>query len=268
MIEFFMLLPSGFLFLIFFVFGSFFGSFANVLIYRLQNQKKINLLKRSYCPHCFYKIPFYLNIPVFSWFFLKGSCADCSKKISFRYPVVELIMACAFGSLFLVIGWKWFLLEVLIFSFSLITASCIDLDQMILPDSFTLSGIVLGLLGALFNPERAFIDSLLGVLAGGGGLLLISYLYYLIRKREGLGGGDIKMMAWIGAVLGWPPLVFVLVSSCFLGSFLGAVIMLQSNKKIFETAFPFGPYLAFSALLYIFLKEKFEFMLEIFLFFP
>ena len=268
MIESLLFLPAGVLTALFFVLGSFFGSFANVLIYRIQKEEKLNLFKRSYCPHCHYKIPFYLNVPLFSWFFLRGSCANCSKKISFRYPLVEFMLALAFSLLFLSLGWKWFLLEALIFSFLLIVSSMIDWDQMILPDSFTLSGIVLGLAGAFLNPERAFIDSFFGVLVGGGGLLLVSYLYYLIRKREGLGGGDIKMMAWIGAVLGWESLFFVLMSSCLLGTLIGLIIILQSNKKILETAFPFGPYLALSAFSYILLRESFSEFLSAFLLFP
>ena len=265
--EFFLFLPIGFTAGFFFIFGSFFGSFANVLIYRMQHENKLDLFKRSYCPHCRYKIPFYLNIPIFSWFFLRASCANCSKRISFRYPLIELMMALAFSLLFLSIGWKWFLLEALIFSFMLISSSVIDWDLMILPNSFTLSGIVLGLLGAFLNVDRSFMDSLWGVLLGGGFLLLVSFLYYLIRKREGLGGGDIKMMAWIGAILGWQSLFFVLVISCFLGSLVGFLIMLQSNKNLLETALPFGPYLALSAFSYILLRESFQNVLSVFVIF-
>lgn len=268
MTEIFLILPTGALTALFFVTGSVYGSFANVLIYRLQNEKKPNLFKRSRCPHCHDSIPFYLNVPIFSWFFLKGKCVACSQKISFRYPLVELMMSLAFSLLFFSIGWKWFLLEALIFIFLLIVSSAIDWDQMILPDSFTLSGIALGLAGAFLNPERYFIDSLLGALIGGGVLLFISYLYYLIRKREGLGGGDIKMMAWIGAVSGWESLFFILMSACFLGSLGGILIILQSNKKMFETALPFGPYLAFSAFFYIVLRENFQDFLSGFFLFP
>ena len=250
------LLPHWFMGVVFFIYGSFFGSFANVLIFRLQKEPPISLFKRSYCPYCSYSIPFYLNIPILSWFFLKGSCANCSHSFSFRYPFVEILMSCLFAGLFLTIGWKWFLLEALIFSVALVSASFIDWDQMIIPDSLSLSGICIGLLGAFLNPERPFSSALIGVLAGGGGLLLIAYLYYILRKKEGMGGGDIKMMGWIGAVLGWESLFFVLLSSCFFGSLFGAIIMLHGNKKLLETAFPFGPYLAFSALLYLFLIES------------
>ena len=268
MIESLLLLPHNFLIALFFILGSFFGSFANVLIYRIQKEEKLDLLKRSHCPHCGYKIPFYLNVPLLSWFFLKGSCANCSKKISFRYPLVEFLMALIFALLFLSLGWKWFLLESLIFSFAILVASMIDFDQMILPDSFTLSGIILGLLGAFLNPERIFLDSFYGFLIGGGSLLFISSFYHLVRKQEGLGGGDIKMMAWIGAVLGWQSLFFVLMISCLLGTLVGVGIMLQSNKNLMQTAISFGPYLGLSAFAYIIVSENFESFLSVFILFP
>ena len=255
MFDFFLSLSIYWQLFVFFVYGSIFGSFANVLIYRLQQEKSISLFKQSFCPHCLSPIPFYWNVPIFSWFFLKARCFKCSAKISFRYPLVEFLMSVVFCLLFLLIGWKWFLLEAMIFCFALIVASFIDVDKMILPDRLTLSGIVIGLLGAFLNPERSFMDSLLGVLFGGGILLFISYFYYLVRNKEGMGGGDVKMLAWIGGVLGWKSLFFVLFSSCVLGSVFGAgMIMLQSNKKIFQTEFPFGPYLALSAFVFICLR--------------
>ena len=250
-----LLVPTWMMSIFFFVYGSFFGSFANVIIYRMQKEGPLNLFKKSYCPQCFYNIPFYLNIPIFSWFILGGSCNNCKKSFSFRYPCVEFLMAVLFLFLFLSIGWDWFLLEALIFVFALVSASFIDWDQMILPDSLTLSGIFIGLLGAWLNPDRFFLDALLGVLLGGGGLLLVSYTYYMLRGQEGLGGGDIKMMAWIGAVLSWKSLFFIILSSCLLGSLVGLGMILHSSKNDFQTAFPFGPYLAISAVLYIFLRE-------------
>ena len=264
MFETIILLPTWFTASVFFIYGSFFGSFTNVLIFRLQQESPISLFKKSYCPHCLYSIPFYLNIPILSWFFLKGACANCSKPISFRYPLVEFLMACLFTLLFLAIGWKWFLLEALIFTVALVAASFIDWDQMIIPDSISLSGIVIGLLGAFLNPERSVLSSFIGFIVGGGSLLLIAYLYFILRKKEGMGGGDIKMLAWIGAVLGWESLFFVLLSSCLLGSLFGLAIMLQGNKKVMQTAFPFGPYLAISALIYIFLMETDSSILNLF----
>ena len=250
-----LLIPNGIVCSFFFIYGSFLGSFANVLIYRQKEGKSLNLFKKSHCPQCFYTIPFYLNIPIFSWFILKGHCRNCGEAFSFRYPFVEFLMAIFFLFLFMAIGWKWFLLEALIFVFALTVASFIDWDQMILPDYLTVSGIILGLLGSWLNPERLFLEAFLAVLFGGGFLLLISYIYYWLRQKEGMGGGDIKMMAWIGAVLGWKSLSFVILSACLLGSLVGLGIMLRSNKKDLQTAFPFGPYLAISSLLYIFLNQ-------------
>ncbi|MCZ0932421.1 MAG: prepilin peptidase [Oligoflexia bacterium] len=264
MFEKIILLPSWFMALVFFIYGSFFGSFANVVIFRLQQDPPVSLFKKSYCPHCQRAIPVYLNIPILSWFILRGACANCSKPFSFRYSAVETLMSFLFAGLFLVIGWKWFLLEALVFAVGLVSASFIDWDQMIIPDSLSLSGIGVGLLGAFLNPERSFLSSFLGALIGGGGLLLIAYLYYLLKKKQGLGGGDIKMLAWIGAVLGWQSLFFVLLIACLLGTVFGLTIMLQSNKKLMQTAFPFGPCLALSALIYIFLRESHSPFLSLF----
>ena len=245
-------LPFSFHLTFFFVIGSFFGSFSNVLIYRMSEDKPLNLWGRSYCPHCECTIPFYLNIPIFSWFFLLGRCRSCKEKISFQYPLVEFLMASLFAGFFILMGWKWFLLEVLIFTFGLITVSFIDLKTMILPDSFTLSGGVIGLLGAALNPEREFMASLLGLFLGVFVLWFSAYVYFLVRKKDGMGGGDLKLLGWVGAVLGWKAISFVVVSSCLLGTVVGVGIMLRSKKSL-DTAIPFGPYLAIGALCYIFL---------------
>lgn len=255
MFDSFLFVPFGLMTFFFFIYGSIFGSFANVLIYRMQKEKEpLNLLKRSYCPSCFYSIPFYLNVPIFSWFLLRGQCKNCGQAVSFRYPLVEFLMAVLFSALFFSLGWKWFLLETLLFVFALVTASFIDWDQMILPDALTLSGLLVGLVGAWLNPERFFLDSFLGALLGGGTLLLFSVIYSFFRKKEGIGGGDIKMMAWIGAVLGWQSLSFILLSACLLGSLTGFGMMLHSKKNVLQVAIPFGPYLAVSSIIYIFLS--------------
>ena len=255
MFENILLTPQWVLVIFFLIYGSFLGSFANVLIYRMQNKGPLSLFKKSHCPHCSYAIPFYLNIPILAWLILRGVCQNCKKRISFRYPLVECLMAVLFSLLFLAIGWKWFLLEALFFAFVLVVASFIDWDQMILPDSLMALGVTAGLLGAWLNPDRLFLEAILGAVFGGGFFLLIAYFYYWLRQKEGLGGGDIKMMIWIGAVLGWSALPFVILSSCLLGSFAGWGIMLHGNKKILQTAFPFGPFLAAGSLLYIFLNE-------------
>ena len=188
----------------------------------------------------------------FSWIIKKIQ----GREAALRPFIIEAIMAVLFAALFSFIGWKYVLLEYLIFTFALLVASAVDLEQMILPDSLTLSGIVIGLVGALLNPEmgREFWPSLAGVLMGGGFLWFIAVCYYAIRKEEGLGGGDIKLLAWIGAVLTWRAVPFIILLSCFIGLFTGIIMMFRS-KNYLQQSIPFGPYLAFSALVYIFCGE-------------
>lgn len=233
---------------VFFLGGLCFGSFANVIIYRLPQGKSV-VRPRSSCPSCGNMIRWYENIPVFSWLLLRGKCSSCQRAISWRYPVVEFLTGTVFCALFLQMGWSWTLLELLIFAFGLIVVSFIDFDHMILPDSFTLSGIVIGLIGAFINPERSFLSAFAGVLMGGGFLFAIAYIYFAIRKEEGMGGGDIKLLAWIGAVLGWNAIPFVILASSIIGGIVGVVASLKSDKGL-KTSIPFGPYLALAALLY------------------
>ena len=234
---------------VFFVLGAIFGSFGNVIIYRLPKGENI-AWPGSHCRACKTKIPLYLNIPILSWFILGGKCHNCKAPFSFRYPLVEIFTAITFATIYWKWGWSWFLLEYLLFAFALIVSSVIDLDHMILPDSFTLSGIVIGLVGAVLNPDRVFFDAALGVLVGGGFLYAIAYYYMVVRKIEGMGGGDIKLLAWIGAVLGWQSLPFVIIASSFVGLFFGVFYMMKSKKGL-QTGIPFGPYLSIAALIHI-----------------
>ena len=213
----------------------------------------LDLMGHSRCPHCNYKIPFYLNIPILSWFFLRGCCRNCQAGIPFRYPLVEFLMACLFTGLFVLMGWKWFLLEALIFVFGLVVVSFIDWERMILPSFFTLPGIYLGLIGGFLNPERAFSSALIGWLVGGFILWLSGYLYFKIRNQEGMGDGDVSLMGWIGAVLGWKSISFVLIISCFFGVVFGIWGILRDRKDA-RTPFPFGPCLAAGAVCYIFIQ--------------
>ncbi len=245
-----MALPPTLIYFVLFLYGNLLGSFANVIILRLPKGESI-VRPRSHCPQCKAQIKWYDNIPLLSWILLRGKCRDCKTAISWRYPLVELIMGLSFALAFHFIGWQWYLIEVLIFLFAVIIASFIDIDHFILPDIFTLSGIVIGLFGALINPERSFLDSLLGVFLGGGFLWAIAYFYFLIRKEEGMGGGDIKLLAWIGAVIGWKAVPFVIVTSSLIGAVGGGVIALRDRGGM-KTVIPFGPYLAFGAVVYLF----------------
>lgn len=228
--------------------GASLGSFANVIIYRLPAGKSI--LGRSYCHKCGKQVAWYNNIPLISYFILKGKCAHCKESYSVRYLMVELIMAILFAVVVYQYGVNWLTLEYLIMVFGLVTASFIDYDHMILPDEITLGGLVIGLLGAAINPERVFMEALLGVLFGGGILWAVAYVYYLFTGREGLGGGDIKLLAWLGALLGWQAIPFIVLSSSVVGSVVG-LISSKKNEGNLKTMIPFGPFLALGAILYI-----------------
>ncbi len=232
-----------------FLMGAVWGSFANVVIYRYPAGKSV-IKPRSHCYSCQKMIPWYFNIPLLSWLMLRGQCFYCKAKISIRYFLVELLMATFFVLAFQKFGFTFFFFESLVFIFALITASMIDFDHYILPDIFTLSGIVLGLLGALLNPERVFMHSLIGMSIGGGFLLFVAYAYYFLRKEEGIGGGDIKLMAWVGAILGPFSIPFVMIVSCTLGSIIGIALMLKSKAGM-QQAIAFGPYISLAALIYL-----------------
>lgn len=237
-----------------FVFGAIFGSFANVVIYRMPEGKSI-VTPGSHCYSCHKPVPWHDNIPIVSWFLLRGKCRSCQAGFSPRYALVEFLMGALFCALFFWHGWEWVLLEHIIFVFALVTASFIDFDHMILPDEFTLSGIVIGLIGAALIPTREFMPALWGVLVGGGFLWAIAAAYMWFRKIEGMGGGDIKLLAWIGAVLGWQAIPFVVLSASVVGTLVGLYQMSQSKEGL-QTAIPFGPYLALGAILYIFGGES------------
>lgn len=230
--------------------GAILGSFANVVIYRLPEGKSV-LGPGSYCRKCKTPVKWFDNIPVFSWFFLRGRCRTCSENISFRYPLVEIIMAILFLLCYLHVGLKWVLIEYLIFIFGLVVITFIDIDHFIIPDTFSIGGILVGLVGAYLNPERGLLEASLGVLMGGGFFWAIAWIYYIVRKQEGIGGGDIKLLAWIGAVLGWPSIPFIIVSSSLIGGIAG-LLTAYKKKSGLKTVIPYGPYLAFGAVLYLF----------------
>ncbi|MFZ3228723.1 MAG: prepilin peptidase [Pseudobdellovibrio sp.] len=232
-----------------FLFGAIFGSFANVLIYRMPAEQSI--LGRSSCQNCKAPVRWYHNIPMLSYFILKGKCSQCGQPFSIRYPLVEFIMAVLFAAVVYVYGTTWTSLEYLILVFGLVTASFIDYDHMILPDEITLGGLVIALVGAALNPERSFLDAVYGVLFGGGILWLVAYVYFVVTGRDGLGGGDIKLLAWLGALLGWKSIPFIVLSSSVVGSIVG-LILSRKNEDGLKTMIPFGPFLALGALLYLF----------------
>lgn len=232
-----------------FLFGALWGSFANVVILRLPKDESV-VRPRSRCDSCGKTIPWYDNIPIASWFVRRGRCRFCGARFSIRYPLVEFLTAVLFASLFAMDGWSWTLIEHLIFVWGLVVCTFIDIDHMILPDEFTLGGIVIGLIGAALNPERPFLDAFLGVLLGGGFLWFMAWIYFAMTGNEGMGGGDIKLLGWIGALLGVKAIPFVIVVSAVTGTVFGLALSWRQKQGL-KTVIPYGPYLAFGAVFYL-----------------
>lgn len=238
-----------------FIFGAAVGSFLNVCIFRLPEQMSI-IKPRSHCPCCKKSIRFYDNIPLVSFFLLMGKCRDCKSKISWRYPLVELTAALLSMALFLKYGPTLNFITFYFFAAVLIIITFIDIDHQIIPDVLTLPGIPVFFLLAVFVVRLPWEEALIGLLIGGGILFAIAFFYELITKREGMGGGDIKLLAMIGAFLGWKSLIFILLVSSLLGAIVGVTAMII-KKQDTKYAVPFGPFLSAAALAYLFWGDQF-----------
>jgi len=226
--------------------GLILGSFLNVVIYRLPRGKSI-VKPRSACPSCEKPIPFYLNIPIFSYLFLRGKCRYCGEKISPRYLFVELISGLVVLGYYFWLGASWQFLGYTILTLSLLAIFMIDLEHYIIPDEITYPGIVLGLAFSLVNPDVTILESALGTLLGGGGLLLIALIGDWMLKKESMGGGDIKLAAMLGAFLGWQQVLFVFIAASFIGLIVSVIAMLFSDSVRQSRRVPFGPFLAAAA---------------------
>ncbi len=233
-----------------FVFGMVVGSFLNVCICRMPKNESV-VSPPSHCPHCSYQIRWYDNIPLMSYLLLRGKCRGCGAHISVQYPLVEMINGIVTLSLFLRFGPTLVFAVLFMFCSALVVITFIDIEHQIIPDEISLSGIVVGFVLSFFLKDPSWIDSLLGILLGGGSLLLVAYSYQWLTGKDGMGGGDIKLLAMMGAFLGWKAIPFIIFASSLVGSLLGVSIMLF-QKKDSKLAIPFGPYLAFGAVLYIF----------------
>lgn len=250
------------------------GSFLNVCIYRLPREESI-VFPPSHCTTCGTRIKFYNNIPIVSYLLLLGKCRTCGGRISLTYLIVEILS----GTIFALLVWRFGLtLQTLfytIFLLALIVVTFIDLEHRVIPNIITLPGIIVGLIyGALrtdwgsaqtvlgsLRPEFwrvlrtlnevPVFDSLSGIILGGGMLFLVGFLYEIIRKREGMGLGDVKLLAMIGAFLGWRSVLFVALVSSFIGAIVGISIVLYRRGNL-KYAIPFGPFLSLAAALYCF----------------
>ncbi len=247
-----------------FLFGSIVGSFLNVVILRLPKEDASIVFPASHCPVCLKNLHWYENIPILSYLFLRGQCGHCHTKISFQYPLVELCMAFLSAALVYQYGLTIPTAGYFIFSAALLVIIWIDIYHQIIPDVISLPGILLGFLFSFINPLVLWSDSLIGILAGGGILYSIALLYLLWRKIDGMGGGDIKLLAMIGAFLGWQALPFVIFASSVSGTIIGLLAMIK-QKKGGQTRIPFGPFLSLTALAWIFFQEQILFVYQLYL---
>ena len=240
----------SFLFFIF-VFGLCVGSFMNVCIYRLPISKSISNPPRSFCPNCNHMIRYYDNIPVFSYILLKGCCRYCKEPISLRYLLVEIMSGLMVVAVVLKYGISFQSFIYFIFIASLIVITFIDLDHRIIPDIITLPGIIIGLGSSFFIPQIGFKTSIIGLLAGGGSLYSVAWGYHLITGKDGMGGGDIKLLAMMGTIVGWKGILFIIFVSSAVGTLTGITLILIQGKNM-KFAIPFGPFLSLGAITYIF----------------
>jgi leader peptidase (prepilin peptidase)/N-methyltransferase len=239
--------------IVFAIFGLMIGSFLNVCIYRLPlNQSVVH--PGSRCTKCGKEIQWYQNIPVLSWLVLRGRCGSCGDPISIIYPLIEL----ATGALFALHFW-WFgldpiLIPRLIFACALLVLALIDLRHRILPNPITLGGTVLGFLFSLVLPP-GWAASLIGLLIGGGVLFLVGEVYFRLRGIEGMGMGDVKMLAMIGAFLGWKAVLVTIVLASISGAIIGMIMMI-GRKGDMQYALPFGTFLSAAALVSSFVGDR------------
>ena len=258
-----LIVPPFLLYLTLFIFGAIVGSFLNVCIVRLPKEESI-VSPPSRCPHCKRPIPFYDNIPLISYLYLRGRCRFCDESISPRYFFVELLT----GTLALAllgrfgIGVAFFVN--FIFVAALVVIACVDLQVRIVPDVISLPGIVLGFtlsivqrpwpLDHLSIPPSP-TSSILGIVAGGGTLLAVALAYHSFTGVEGMGGGDIKLLAMIGAFLGWPSIPVTLFAASLSGSVVGLAFMLKKGVDS-KYALPFAPFLCMGAFFHLFVGRE------------
>ncbi len=235
-----------------FLVGSAIGSFLNVCIYRIPQGISI-VSPASRCPRCQEPIQWFDNIPMISFMLLRGRCRHCGAFISFNYLLVEVLSGASALALFLYFP----LMEAIIyfgFVASLIVVTFIDLEHKIIPDLISLPGVMVGFLCSFGLSRITYFDSLVGIALGGGTLLAVALIYHAIMKSEGMGGGDVKLLAMIGAFLGPKAVITTIFISALFGSAAGLVIIALAGKDR-KYAIPFGPFLALGAVIYLFWGE-------------
>ncbi len=224
------------------VLGLIFGSFLNVVIHRLPLGRSI-VLPRSRCPFCDGDIHFLHNIPVLSFLALRGRCGRCRAPISWRYPLVEL----ATGGLFVACAVRFGLTAEAaigaLFCLLMLALAMIDADHYLLPDKITLPGVILGLTLQPWLPRTTFLEAVAGTLIGAGGLILTINFWYWLRDEEGMGMGDVNMLALVGAFLGWEGVAITLFTSALAGAVTGLALVMTGKLNL-RSKLPFGTFLA------------------------
>ena len=244
--------------------GAVVGSFLNVVILRLPEENASIVFPGSHCPQCMQPLRWFDNIPIISYLMLRGRCRTCKQAISMQYPLVELAMAVLATLLAFRFAYSFEFVLYFIFFAALLVIIFIDFHHQIIPDRISLPGILIGFAASFFNDQVTWQQSGLGIVLGGGVLYAVASGYFLLTKREGMGGGDIKLLAMIGAFLGWQSLLYVIFSSSVAGSVVGIAAMIK-QKKGGQTRIPFGPFLALGAMTYLLFDRQITAIWEMYL---
>ncbi|MCD6534046.1 MAG: prepilin peptidase [Deltaproteobacteria bacterium] len=232
------------------ILGLIFGSFFNVCIYRIPLDMSV-VSPPSHCPNCGRNLPFWLNVPLLTYVVLRGRCWFCRQPISLQYPLVEALTGLLFGAAAYRFGLSPALAGALLLISLLVPITFIDLEHQIIPDRFSLTGIVLGLAGAWWWVPMPWWESLLGAFLGWFSLWLVAAGYYYATGRDGMGGGDLKLLAMLGAFLGYKALLPIILLSSLSGAVIGLGLVAWKGKDG-RYAIPFGPFLAVGGLIYLF----------------
>lgn len=233
-----------------FVVAALIGSFLNVCIHRIPSGHSI-AFPASHCPHCSTPIRPWDNIPLLSYLLLRGRCRQCHSGISIRYPLVEALTGFAGVATYVSFGFAPQSLLFFAFLCALIVITFIDVDHQIIPDVISLPGIAVGFAAAFLPGSPDWKESLIGILIGGGILWAIAEGYFRLTGREGMGGGDVKLLAMIGAFLGWRAIPVTLMVASLSGTIVGGLLMLRAGEGR-QMAIPFGPFLAAGAVVAMF----------------
>ena len=234
--------------------GLIIGSFLNVAIHRLPRKESL-VWPGSHCPACGVALRPMDNIPLLSYLCLRGHCRRCDAPIPARYPIVEAVNGLAYGLIVWHFGLGWQSVVYAALFSALLVVSYIDFDHQIIPDAITLPGMGLGVLAAVTVLPIGFLDSLLGLLVGGGVLFGLAWISPYLFGKEGMGGGDIKLLAMIGAFLGWKPVVLTMLIGAIVGALVGVTLM-TLNVLRRDQYLPFGPFLALGAIVSMFFHQE------------